>query len=424
MANNKGRLVQVSDTDSDVAIKVSKVSKSFRLPHNRQNTLKSAIVNFIGKGDRTFESQEVLKDISFEIKKGEFFGIVGRNGSGKSTLLKMLAGIYKPTKGDITVNGSLTPFIELGVGFNPELTGRENVYLNGALLGFNNTEMDLMYDDIVQFAELERFMDQKLKNYSSGMQVRLAFSIAIRAQSDILLLDEVLAVGDAAFQTKCLDYFYQLRESDTTVIFVSHDQGTLQRFCTRGVLIDQGKQLYEGPIQEVIKHYTPIVLDQMGEHSAAASPESEAPSDTKKESDIRLVGVVLQNSAGESVDKAVFGEKLSVRVEVEFIQDVKEPVLGITLWKKNVSEAIFAANNITEDIGKLGHIRAGKHMRYTVHLPDTLNNGEYSVEVAAANRAITVYYIQEKDACIFRIMGSHNPHALLAQIKPCMEIEK
>src|SRR5690606_31573026 len=155
------------------------------------------------RGKRTYEKQQVLKNISFEIKKGEFVGIVGRNGSGKSTLLKLLAGIYSPDKGSIEVNGKLVPFIELGVGFNPELTGRENVFLNGALLGFNRKEMQAMYKDIVEFAELERFMDQKLKNYSSGMQVRLAFSIAIRAQSDILLIDEVLAVGDAAFQQKC-----------------------------------------------------------------------------------------------------------------------------------------------------------------------------------------------------------------------------
>lgn len=205
MSRDKGSLVQIKDEQNETAIAVSGVAKSFRLPHNRQNTLKGSLVNLIGRGDRTFETQEVLRNVSFEIKKGEFFGIVGRNGSGKSTLLKMLAGIYTPTRGTITVNGSLTPFIELGVGFNPELTGRENVYLNGALLGFNNQEMDGMYGDIVRFAELERFMDQKLKNYSSGMQVRLAFSIAIRAQSDILLLDEVLAVGDAAFQQKCFE---------------------------------------------------------------------------------------------------------------------------------------------------------------------------------------------------------------------------
>src|SRR4029078_11754340 len=173
-------------------VTVDTVHKSFRLHHERHTGLKQLLVNFYKR--RSFEKQHVLKGVSFEIKKGEFFGIVGRHGSGKSTLLKLLAGIYVPDRGDVTVRGRLTPFIELGVGFNPELTGRENIYLNGALLGFNHKEMAAMYDTIVDVAELHKFMDQKLKNYSSGMQVRLAFSIAIRAKSDILLLDEVFAV--------------------------------------------------------------------------------------------------------------------------------------------------------------------------------------------------------------------------------------
>ena len=182
MGKQKGHLVVADDPNDDVAIKVEGVSKSFRLPHNKQNSIKGSLINLVSRGDRTFETQELLKDISFDIKKGEFFGIVGRNGSGKSTLLKMLAGIYTPTSGKIIVNGSLTPFIELGVGFNPQLTGRENVYLNGALLGFSDKEVTAMYKDIVQFAELERFMDQRLKNYSSGMSaLRLVLLFALAA---------------------------------------------------------------------------------------------------------------------------------------------------------------------------------------------------------------------------------------------------
>ena len=184
------------------AIEVHDLYKSFKLPTERAWGLKQAIFNRL-KGIKGYRKQEVLRGISFNIKRGEFVGIVGRNGSGKSTLLKVLSEIYVPDSGTVTVNGTLVPFIELGVGFNPELTGRENVYMNGALLGFSNAEMKEMYDEIVRFAELEDFMDQKLKNYSSGMQVRLAFSIAIRARGDILILDEVLAVGDAAFQEKC-----------------------------------------------------------------------------------------------------------------------------------------------------------------------------------------------------------------------------
>ena len=239
--------------NNNVAIKVDGLYKSFKLPTERAWGLKQAFFNRL-KGVKGFRKQEVLRGVSFEVKRGEFLGIVGRNGSGKSTLLKLLAEIYVPDKGSVSVNGTLVPFIELGVGFNPELTGRENIYLNGALLGFSNSEMDKMYDEIVRFAELEDFMDQKLKNYSSGMQVRLAFSIAIRARGDILILDEVLAVGDAAFQEKCNDYFKSLH-GNQTVILVTHDMANVERFCDRAILIDDGKITCEGKPSKVTKAY-------------------------------------------------------------------------------------------------------------------------------------------------------------------------
>lgn len=240
----------------DVAIKVEHVKKSFKLPHENAGSLKNMIVGY-GKRKKGYEIQNVLKDVSFDIKKGEFFGIVGRNGSGKSTLLKLLAGIYTPTGGSIVVNGKLTPFIELGVGFNQELTGRENVFLNGSLLGFNRTEMAAMYEDIVEFAELERFMDQKLKNYSSGMQVRLAFSIAIRANTPILLLDEVLAVGDEAFQKKCNDFFNDMKkDSNRTIVLVTHSMDSVRRYCDRAMLLEDGKVVTVGDPNEVADAYS------------------------------------------------------------------------------------------------------------------------------------------------------------------------
>lgn len=241
------------DYAAPLAIKVTNIHKSFRLPTERAAGLKQAIFNWL-KGVKGYTEQQVLKGINFEIKKGEFVGIVGRNGSGKSTLLKILAQIYYPEQGEIMVDGTLVPFIELGVGFNPELTGRENVYLNGALLGFSHKEMDEMYDEIVRFAELEQFMDAKLKNYSSGMQVRLAFSIAIRAHGDILILDEVLAVGDAAFQEKCNDYFASLH-GNQTVILVTHSMDNVRKFCDRAILIEDGQVKTEGDPETVAKAY-------------------------------------------------------------------------------------------------------------------------------------------------------------------------
>ncbi|MFV0559115.1 MAG: ABC transporter ATP-binding protein [Enterococcus sp.] len=240
---------------NEVAVKVESVSKSFRLPTESTTSLKRTIVNYF-QGIKGYKSQEVLKDISFEVNKGDFFGIVGRNGSGKSTLLKIISQIYVPETGSVEIDGKLVSFIELGVGFNPELTGRENVYLNGAMLGFSEKEVTEMYDDIVDFAELEDFMNQKLKNYSSGMQVRLAFSVAIQAKSDILVLDEVLAVGDEAFQRKCNDYFMQARADKKTIILVTHAMDAVRKYCNKAMMIDDGEIKVIGTPEEVANQYS------------------------------------------------------------------------------------------------------------------------------------------------------------------------
>ena len=241
---------------NDVVLKVSHVSKSFKLPTEGSYELKRVVINWL-HGIKGYRVHKVLRDISFEVHRGDFLGIVGRNGSGKSTLLKLISRIYYPNKGKIDVNGSLVPFIELGVGFNPELTGRENVYLNGAMLGFSTEQIDAMYDDIVDLAELGDFMDQKLKNYSSGMQVRLAFSVAIKAQGDILVLDEVLAVGDEAFQRKCANFFQKVKQDpNKTVILVTHDMGAVRQYCNKAIMIENGKIVAEGDPDDVADAYS------------------------------------------------------------------------------------------------------------------------------------------------------------------------
>lgn len=238
-----------------IAVKVEHVSKTFRLPTESTQSLRTALVNRF-KGIKGYKEQHVLKDINFEVEEGDFFGILGRNGSGKSTLLKIMSQIYIPESGQVTVNGKLVSFIELGVGFNPELTGKENIYMNGAMLGFSTAEIDAMYDDIVDFAELHEFMNQKLKNYSSGMQVRLAFSVAIKAQGDILILDEVLAVGDEAFQRKCNDYFMERKQSGKTTILVTHDMGAVKKYCNKAVLIENGLVKAIGEPDDVANQYS------------------------------------------------------------------------------------------------------------------------------------------------------------------------
>ena len=258
-SNTKPTGIKAPNTNpinAPAVISVKNLHKSFKLPTEKAGGLKQAIFNRL-KGVRGYTEQKVLNGISFDIKEHEFVGIVGRNGSGKSTLLKTLAKIYFPEKGSVDIVGTLIPFIELGVGFNPELSGRENVYLNGALLGFSNKEMDAMYDEIVDFAELRPFMNQKLKNFSSGMQVRLAFSIAIRAKGDILLLDEVLAVGDAEFQQKCNAYFASIKNHQT-VILVTHDMNNVRQYCTRAILIENGKIALDSTPDEVAKAYAKL----------------------------------------------------------------------------------------------------------------------------------------------------------------------
>ncbi len=235
------------------AIKVENLSKTFRIPHEKTTTLKGAALGILSK--KNYTDFRALESISFEVEKGEFLGIIGRNGSGKSTLLKILAGIYVPDSGKIVVSGKLSPFLELGVGFNPELTGRENLFLGGAILGLTKEQISAKFDDIVSFSELSEFVDMKLKNYSSGMQVRLAFSLAINAHAEVLLMDEVLAVGDTNFQAKCINEFNKHKKRGKTVVLVSHDINIIQKYCDRAILLTNGRMKVIGKAKDVVAEY-------------------------------------------------------------------------------------------------------------------------------------------------------------------------
>lgn len=235
------------------AITLQNISKSFRIPHEKINTVRGVVVNVFKK--RSYEIFKALDNVSFEVRKGECFGIIGRNGSGKSTLLKIIAGIYEPDAGFMTVKGKISPFLELGIGFNPELSGRDNIFLNGPILGLTRRQIKESYDDIVEYSELKRFIDQKLSNYSSGMQVRLAYSVAIHANREILLLDEVFAVGDESFQKKGIKEFQKYREQDKTVILVSHNLDSILKHCDRALLIHEGKIVAIGSPHEIVSLY-------------------------------------------------------------------------------------------------------------------------------------------------------------------------
>ena len=381
--------------EDNTAIRVENVSKSFKLPHEKRTSIKSIAVDLFKKSG--YEKQTVLKDVSLEVKKGEFYGIIGRNGSGKSTMLKLLAGIYTPDRGQITINGSLTPFIELGVGFNPELTGRENIFLNGALLGFSRKQMAEMYDDIVEFAELQRFMDQKLKNYSSGMQVRLAFSIAIRANTDILLIDEVLAVGDALFQQKCYDYFDQIKNSDKTVIFISHDMGAIQSFCDRVILVDKSRIIAEGKPVEVAQRYSNLLADSSKSRKYEASSLQHVGS-----GNVEILKAELVNSKGNAVEKIEEGEPFTVRVHYKPTKTIKDPVFGIgimgdkgqSILGPNTRESGFAINKIS----KKGYVDA-------VFPSNPLSPGVYRVRAGIFNLSVTVPHDFVEHLMTFTVVG-------------------
>lgn len=353
------------------ALEVKHVSKSFRLPTEQANGVKQAFVNWT-KGIKGYKEQHVLKDISFKVEKGDFFGIVGRNGSGKSTLLKIISQIYTPEKGTVKVDGTLIPFIELGVGFNPELTGRENIYLNGALLGFSKDEISAMYDEIVEFAELEEFMDQKLKNYSSGMQVRLAFSIAIKAQGDILVLDEVLAVGDEAFQRKCDDFFSKVKKDKTkTVILVTHSMSSVRRYCNKAIMINQGEVASLGSIDEVVEAYTQLNLERLGKKE----PETK---------EVLGLNDELTKLKINAISKKVISSKEDFKFEVEYNYTGKKNIF--------ISVAMLdqTRGGIVYDSGQVFVDRGDQKVRFSIPM-ELFNSTEFKLtaSVRDANKKLS-----------------------------------
>ncbi|HEM6272316.1 TPA: ABC transporter ATP-binding protein [Streptococcus suis] len=332
----------------NIAVKVEHVSKYFKLPTESTQSLRTALVNRF-KGIKGYKEQHVLRDINFEVEEGDFFGIVGRNGSGKSTLLKIISQIYVPEQGKATVNGKLVSFIELGVGFNPELTGKENVYLNGAMLGFTQKEIDDMYDDIVDFAELGEFMNQKLKNYSSGMQVRLAFSVAIKAQGDVLILDEVLAVGDEAFQRKCNDYFMERKKSGKTTILVTHDMSAVKKYCNKAVLIENGLVKAYGEPFDVAGQYQ---LDNTHTNTPTNTvSEVESPSKNELETNYRI-----QNLKAVLLQDKIYQPDDTIKFEISYDQLVDDDTyLAFTFFDLDTGQPLYNDNSMylsTTGVGK------------------------------------------------------------------------
>jgi len=334
------------------AVVVEGARKAFRLPHQRYSTLKERALHPFAAS--TYDTLRVIDDVSFQVQTGEFFGVVGRNGSGKSTLLKCLAGIYAVDDGRVDIHGRVSPFIELGVGFNPDLTARDNVLINAIMLGLSRKEARRRFDAIIDFAELHDFIDLKLKNYSSGMSVRLGFSVAIQVDAEVILIDEVLAVGDAAFQRKCFDEFERMRAEGSTILFVTHDMGAVERFCDRAMLIEKGQLTDIGAPDEISRRYSEVNFG----HVSAPDPRDE-----QMGVQARVRSLWLEGPSGDRAVALQQGERCRAHIDVEFLDTVAHPAISVA-FRNEVRHTIFLASTMTH--GPLGIFHAGD--RISVHL--------------------------------------------------------
>jgi ABC-type polysaccharide/polyol phosphate transport system ATPase subunit len=361
---------------SDAAVTVQNVSKTFRIPHHSATTLKERVLHPLRR--TSYESLEALRDVSFEILKGEFFGIIGRNGSGKSTLLKCLARIYRPDAGSITVRGRLSPFIELGVGFNPDLNARDNVTVNATLIGLTPSEARRRFTDVIEFAELEDFVEMKLKNYSSGMQVRLGFATAIQVDADILLVDEVLAVGDALFQRKCFDVFGRLKDEGRTIIYVSHDLGTVKRFADRVLLLDDGQIIGVGKPNAMIREYEHRNQEREESREGGGWPDRYRWGDGSAE----VLEAWFEDEDGERRSFLRHGEQVCFRFRVRFHREMEHPVLGFNVRDEN-QNLLLNMNNVWSGC-EVGTVPAGAERTFAARFTNWLAAGtHYATPIVA-----------------------------------------
>jgi len=350
------------------------ISKTFSVPEERTHTLKERALHPLRR--TRHETFRALHEISFDVRQGEFFGIAGRNGSGKSTLLKCLAGIYGVDSGRIWCNGRLSTFIELGVGFNQDLAARDNVVLNGIMMGLSPREARARYDAVIDFAELREFEELKLKNYSSGMHVRLAFSVAIQVDADILLVDEVLAVGDAAFQQKCFDVFHRMRDDGRTIVFVTHDMSALNRFCHRALLLERGSVVHLGEPREVADRYLEINFGR--------DPQAAAGDGRGGDGDARVLDAWIEDDRGERPASLPQGQRLTLRARVAFMVDVEDPVASVYVLNED-HVAILVATTAREH-ERSGRFGAGEEVVFSFAFDNVLAPARYSPLFTLAHR--------------------------------------
>jgi ABC-2 type transport system ATP-binding protein len=392
-----------------LAIQVAGLSKTFRIPTHRVDSLKERAVRPFASPDH--RELHALRGISFEIRQGEFFGIVGRNGSGKSTLLKLLASIYRADAGSIRIAGRLAPFIELGVGFNHDLSARENVVLNGVMMGLTPREMRRRLDSIIEFAELEEFADLKLKNYSSGMLVRLAFSVMMQADADVLLIDEVLAVGDASFQQKCADAFHAMKARGKTIVLVTHEMATVEDYCHRAMLISDGLIQGIGDPGEIGREYLRLNFEE-----EKTEPVSEEQSESEE---VRVLDARLEDADGARLTRVEHGEPIRIALELEAKRALPGLDVGFLLANADGVGVFNFGIPVGEKEGQRA-VAAGQRVTVRAELENSLVAGRYFIH-CGINRAFEggiALYVQ--NALDFLVFGG--PHSR-GVVYPAVEIE-
>ena len=385
-----------------LAVVVENASKRFRLYKDRPSSLKERLTSV-----RPPRSEEfwALQDVSMEIPAGSTFGLIGHNGSGKSTLLRLMAGIHPPTSGRVEVTGRISALLELGAGFHPELTGRENVYLNGAILGLGEREVDAVFDDVVAFAGLEEFIDAPVKIYSSGMYVRLGFSVAVHVEPDVLLVDEVMAVGDEDFQRRCMDHLFELNRSGVTIVMVTHSLGLVEGICDRVALLDRGRVVKEGEPSQVVRSYLEKVddleADRLEDEAAEISSDESRRLGT---GEIRITDVEFLDDTGQPRELAVTGESFVIRIHYNATKSVEDPVIGMALSREGGVQ-VFGRNTRYDEVA-LGTLSGAGHVDYSIaELP--VMPGTYALTVSIYDRHVMHPYDVRPDGWSVRVrLGS------------------
>jgi ABC-type polysaccharide/polyol phosphate transport system ATPase subunit len=391
--------------DMTAVIELDCVSKQFRLRQNRPRSFQELFLNTLRlRGKAPAETMWSLRDVSFDVQPGAMVGIIGSNGAGKSTALKLVSRIIAPTKGQVHINGKVTGLLELGAGFHPDLSGRENIYLNGAMLGIKRTQIDRLLDDIISFAELEQFIDAPVKHYSSGMYMRLGFAIAVHSDADALLVDEVLAVGDQAFQSKCFQRITELRRQGTAILLVSHDAAVVRRMCDQAIWLNRGRVQSSGAADDVIVDY----MRQVWQERNARLAEDEQDDERERKSSEQRWGsreaviedVVFMGPDGEERHVFCTGEPFVARIHYRASQQIERPTFGVAIYRDDGAH-VNGPNSVSDGY-HISAIEGAGEVDYTIEaLP--LTPGRYEFTAAIYDHSSTHPYDHRHRAFVFEV---------------------